>query len=97
MAKSCVAVLSLGVLVYRTVKPIDSGAVDAAGLPIYKAEATTSTAAMSDAASIPPQARKALADCRREDGPFGTVFFVRGEDTQAALPLPDAKAPKATK
>ena len=93
MAKSCVAVLSLGVLVYRTVRAVNSGAVDAAGLPVFKAEATTSTAAMPDAAVIPPQARKALEGCARESGLFGAVYFVKDSDEHGALP----EAPKAAK
>ena len=97
MARSCSGVLTLGVLVYRSVKAVDTGSVDAAGLPVFRAEVTTSTASMPDPAVIPPQARKALDGCRREDGPFGSVYFVRGEDAQAALSMPEAKPAKPAK
>ena len=93
MAKRMIASLSLGVLVYRSVRAVDSGSVDAAGLPVYKAEVTTSTAAMPDPAVIPPQARKALEGTRRESLPFGVVAFVLGDDD---APVAEAQtAPEA--
>ena len=93
MAKRMVATLSLGVLVYRSVRAVDSGTVDAAGLPVYKAEVTTSTAAMPDPAVIPPQARKALEGTRRESLPFGVTAFILGEDEAPAAEVPAAEVP----
>ena len=97
MAKRMVASLSLGVLVYRSVRAVDSGAVDAAGLPVFKAEVTTSTAAMPDPTVIPPQARKALEGARRESLAFGVTAFVLGENDAPSAAEPAAEAPKARK